>query len=1055
MRSLSVKAKLIISLALPTVFICVFMGAYIWQYIKSSQEADNAILVIQQSMSINALVHDIQAERGLSAAYTIDPSSRLKEQLFVQRQQTDQQLFLFNQLVQDHPFVKALSQQKNIINQQDIITDIRTSAESVNSVRFDRYTQLIAENLNFVSAMQEQVRSEQLSFNMDYYIPLVWFKEFASIERGSFHRIYKSDRFNQNTLSQLFSLRDKQDLIFLQLQRLIPNTFKQDLSRITEYARNGKLNQIISQAKFESKKQDVLNEARSYFGLINHYFKGYLLRRDQVYYQKFMTQYQDSYRVLSAYKSMDYANEQINVLFDILDHYKQVMDGLDKHVIDNAEVNRIDNDFIDLESRALKNIELIRQDILNISFADWWKGATERIDIIDEIISSTSEQYIEMVVQVKREKHQELLIEVSLIFAVVFIGVALAYRTIHQVLQELYMFTEQMKKINSASSNKKLDIHSESHLITDVVDTFNDIVTSIDVTQHEHFLSTAFFNSAGEGMVISDQYNNIEMINPAFTRMTGFKKQDVLSKSILHFLTDKYDNKLTHGLIKQTVLTKGCWESEVKIKDKSNRNSSVFMSVAVVKDKDDRISHYIYLLKNLDKWKKYEEEIWIKANFDSLTNLPNRDMGMEKLKQVIEHSKRYRIMAAVMFIDLDNFKLINDSLGHSAGDELLCHVSERLRNHVRATDIVCRLGGDEFVVILSEIKYVNEAKVLADKLITEISKPYLLQNQHDGVISASIGITLTPDDGTDFETLLKNADTAMYHAKELGRNNSQFYTHQLNQKVTARMSLEQDLYRGLMRDEFISYYQPIFEIDSKRITGVEALIRWNHPEKGLVYPGDFIDLAEEVGIVIDFGNLMITQTLIQLQAWQSQGIYIHAAINLSSKQFAPGHADNLVKLVESELQKYDIAGEYLHIEITERVFMDNTDLVAETLVRLRNLGIRIHLDDFGTGYSSLKYLINFPVDYLKIDRSFISRIGDNENARKVIKSIVAMTKELDLKVVAEGIEEESECDFLAQLGCEFGQGYWFARPVAVEKLELSSIEIIDIDITEIEPLERI
>jgi len=826
----------------------------------------------------------------------------------------------------------------------------------------------------------------------------------------------------------------------LQLQRVIPGALKSDLDKISSHGRNSKLNQMMNQAKFESKKQDLLDEGRSYFGLINHYFKGYLLRRDQVYYQQFMLLYQDAFRMLSAYKGMDYANPQITELFDILELYKQTVEGLDKTVVDKEEVSRIDTQFLELESRAIASIGLVRQHILNINFADWWESSTQRIELVEGIIESTSKQYIKMVRELKNTRQQELWIEMSLIFVVMFVGVALAYRTVYQVIQELHMFTEKMKTISSTSSNKTLDIHSGSHLITDVVDTFNDIVSSIDATQHEHLLSSAFFNSAGEGMVVSDKYNNIEMINPAFMRMTGFTKQDVLSKSILYFLTDKYDNKITHKSIMQTLMKKGCWESEVKISDKSNSITSVFISVAVVKDQGDCISHYIYLLKNLDKWKKYEEEIWIKANFDSLTNLPNRDMGLEKLKQIVEHSKRYRVMAAVMFIDLDNFKLINDTLGHSAGDELLCHVSERLQKNVRATDIVCRLGGDEFVVILSEIKYVNEAKVLADKLIAEISMPYLLQNKHDGIISASIGITLTPDDGSDVETLLKNADTAMYHAKELGRNNSQFFTPELNQKVTARMALEQELYRGLMREEFISYYQPIFEIDSKRVVGVEALIRWNHPEKGLVYPGDFIDLAEEVGVVIEFGNLMIRQTMIQLQAWQAEGIYIHAAINISSKQFAPAHADNLVKLVANELLKYDIAGEYLHIEITERVFMENTDLVAETLAKLRELGVRIHLDDFGTGYSSLKYLINFPVDYLKIDRSFISRIGDNDNARKVIKTIVAMTKELDLKVVAEGIEEQNECEFLARLDCEYGQGYWFAKPAAAEHLALSLVD---------------
>lgn len=1037
-KNLPVRAKLITSLTIPILLICVFAGIYFWQYIKSTQETDDAILVIQQSMSINALVHEIQAERGLSAALVIEPYARLEQQVLKQRIKTDQQLVLFNQLLQNNPAINLLAEQNDIDNQQQIITMLRKVVDSGENDRFESYTQLVAGNLEFVSAMQKHVVNNHSLVDLNYYVPLLWFKEFAGLERGSFNRIYKSDNFNQYTFAKLYSLREKQQLIFSQLQRLIPSSFKDDLERITDYTRNGKLNSMLEKARYESQKQDVLNKARSYFGLINHYFKGYLLRRDPIYYQQFMNQYQDAFNILSTYKSMDYNNQQMQVLFDILEQYKQVVERLDPKIIDKTQVAKIDADFVKIEYLALESIGLIRHDVLNINFEDWWLAATQRIDIIDGIINSTSEQYIDLVMQLKRDKYKSLFFELSAIFIVVFIGVVFAYRTIHQVLQELQLFAVQMKAIDSASSNKRLSIHSDSHLMTDVVDTFNNIVTSMDAAQHDHLLSSAFFNSAGEGMVISDKSNHIEMINPAFTRMTGFEKEDLLGSTILNLLTDKFDNKLLHKVIMQALLNSESWESEVKIRDKTDCYRSVFLSVAAVKDKDDCISHYIYLLKNLDKWKKHEEEIWVKANFDSLTNLPNRNMGLEKLKQVVEHSKRSGVIAAVMFIDLDNFKIINDSLGHSAGDELLCHVSERLRKNIRATDIVCRLGGDEFVVIVSEIKHVSEVKVLADKLISEISKPYLLQNQHEGFISASIGITLTPNDGSDVEILLRNADIAMYHAKDLGRNNSQFYTQQLNQKITARMEIEQELRRGLKRDEFISHYQPIFAIKTKEIIGVEALIRWQHHEKGLIYPGDFIDIAEETGIVIDFGNLMISQTLIQLHTWQAQGIYIHAAVNLSSKQFSPEHAENLVNLISSELQKYNIAGEYLHIEITERVFMKNIDLVTDTLVKLRNLGIKIHLDDFGTGYSSLKYLINFPVDYLKIDRSFISRISDNGKARKVIKTIVAMTSELELKVVAEGIENQKEYEFLAKLGCDYGQGYWFASAASADELVLPS-----------------
>ena len=330
MRSLSVKAKLIISLAVPTVLIFAFVTVYIGQYIKSSRESDNVILVIQQSIAINALVHEMQAERGLSAAQIIEPSTRLKQQLLAQRLQTDQQLKLFQILVQNNTAIKSLAQQNHAVNQQTIIADIRESVDIDKHDTFELYTRLIANNLKLVSAMQEQVRSEELAFNMDYYVPLIWFKEFASIERGTFHRIYKLESFNQNTLAQLFSLRDKQELIFLQLQRLSPKEFKGDLARLTDSRRTAKVNQMIQQAKFESKKQDVLDEARSYFSLISHYFKSYLLRREPIYYTQFMKIYQDGYKALETYRSMDYANSEIAVLFEILDRYKMVIESLDK-----------------------------------------------------------------------------------------------------------------------------------------------------------------------------------------------------------------------------------------------------------------------------------------------------------------------------------------------------------------------------------------------------------------------------------------------------------------------------------------------------------------------------------------------------------------------------------------------------------------------------------------------------------------------------------------------------------------------------------------------------
>jgi diguanylate cyclase (GGDEF)-like protein/PAS domain S-box-containing protein len=405
------------------------------------------------------------------------------------------------------------------------------------------------------------------------------------------------------------------------------------------------------------------------------------------------------------------------------------------------------------------------------------------------------------------------------------------------------------------------------------------------------------------------------------------------------------------------------------------------------------------------------------ADHDALTGLPNRRLLEDRLRQALALSHRNRKASAVMFVDLDRFKTINDSLGHAVGDALLKEVAARLVRQLREGDTICRIGGDEFVIVLPEVKRSSDVAQVAQKVIEQLSQPVIVE-ERELLVTCSIGIAVYPDDGRDAATLIRNADAAMYHAKELGRASYQFFTEQMNQAASRRLRLENDLRRALGRDELRLHYQPIVEIASGRVVAHEALARWQHPERGLVLPAEFIQLAEETGIILKIGEWVLSQAC----RWSTfigteQGLQI--ALNLSARQFNDPH---LPRMVARALRATGLPPGLLELEITESTAMQQTDVTLSTLQRLKALGVSIAIDDFGTGYSSLAYLRRFPVDKVKIDRSFVSEVPQNHDQGAIISAIVALAHALQLRVVAEGVETQAQRDFLASCGCDFIQG---------------------------------
>ena len=426
-----------------------------------------------------------------------------------------------------------------------------------------------------------------------------------------------------------------------------------------------------------------------------------------------------------------------------------------------------------------------------------------------------------------------------------------------------------------------------------------------------------------------------------------------------------------------------------------------------------------------------EEKILRQAHFDALTKLPNRFLSLDRLSQQIKESQRNQESVALLFLDLDDFKKVNDSLGHETGDKLLIEAANRLQDTVRTGDTVGRLGGDEFIIILPSLINSADAGAMASHLISQFIKPFKIENR-ELILTASIGISIFPEDGKNSSELLRNADSAMYHSKELGRNTYSYFTEAMNLNVSRRLTLEEQMHGALDRGEFWLLYQPQVSVDSGNIIGTEALLRWTNPVLGDVYPDEFIPIAEHTGLIIAIGQFVLTEALNMTRQWQKDSNKnFRIAVNLSPRQF---REPNLVSFVEKTIKESGMSASLLELEITEGVLMSGHNFIDEALTSLAELGVGLAMDDFGTGYSSLSYLRRYSFDTLKIDRSFINDITLDPDDRELVNAIVAMAHGLGLKVVAEGVETEAQFEHLASQGCEFVQGYFFSKPVKPEKI---------------------
>ena len=542
--------------------------------------------------------------------------------------------------------------------------------------------------------------------------------------------------------------------------------------------------------------------------------------------------------------------------------------------------------------------------------------------------------------------------------------------------------------------------------------------------------AAAVFDATQEGVLVTDAEQRIVHVNPAFTRITGYAAEEVLGQHPSLLKSGRHDPAFYHGLW-HALQSRGAWSGEVWNRRKSGDIYPQWQCIRSIHDDQGTLSHYVAVFSDITALKRSQRELDYLAHHDPLSNLPNRLLFTERVEHALERAGREQRPGAVLLIDLDHFKHINESLGHNVGDLLLKAVGERLGEQLGNGTTLARLGGDEFGLLCEQCAAAAQAASLAQQLLQHLGAPFHLNGQ-ELYVSASIGISLFPGDAHSVEQVLRNADSALFKAKNSGREGFAFYTQALTEYARQRVELASALRHAVDNGELRVHYQPLHCLRSQRAVGVEALVRWQHPQRGLVAPGEFIPIAEDSGLIGAIDSWVLEQACRQMVAWQAAATPLQfVAVNVSSRLFSRGELDQRVAQV---LATTGLDPDCLELEVTESAVMDDPDLALALLSRLRGLGVRLAIDDFGTGYSSLARLKGLPVQKLKLDQSFVRGLPDDQDDAAITRAVIALGHSLELEILAEGIERPEQMEFLRQLGCDHGQGYHFGRPQAAEQL---------------------
>ncbi len=886
--------------------------------------------------------------------------------------------------------------QTNLIGKK--IDKITKKEEPTNATAYEMEINLLGTGFSVLSYLHDRDETQLAAIEQDSRD----FEEFrrkydslieSSEEKSLGIRLDEGYAEFQSTADDLVRIEDEQTT---KMDTLLMNLDELD-TLVNQVQSSVSPSDAQSYAKLEAALEMEVNTNGIVKGLGN-----YLRTHDSQYEELVYQDEQDFYRYYEQYSSLALSAEEQQWATQLY----SLFEG-------SVELSKLIIDLDRAKEAALENIVRIRGQ-LDVALEDGIRALTQQDLKSAETDAGSTVDRIGVATAI--------LLVLGLIFGVVVS--VITTRSITKPVIKLVGATRAVAR-GDLFARVKIDSHDE---LGDLGASFNRMTEDLQQTTVSRNYFDNMVRSMTDTLIVVSPEGRIEAVNPATCALLGYEEYELAGEPLGKILAD-HDPALLSQL--NTPTADGVRNVEKTYISREGRNIPVLFSASVMRFEDGETQGIVCLAQDITERKRAEETIRHLAYHDHLTGLPNRRLFQDRFIVALAQAQRTNEPMALMSIDLDRFKLVNDTLGHAVGDQLLQEVSSRLSSVVRSGDTLARLGGDEFCLLMPRTERVEDAAKVAEKIKDVLKTPFHVDGQ-DVHVTASLGISLYPFDG-DAEKILVNADAAMYRAKELGRNNCQLYVEVMDTKPLRRLTLENGLHQALEREEFVVHYQPQADIRTGEIVGVEALVRWQHPDKGLVLPQEFIPWAEDAGLIVPLGEWVLRTACTQAKAWQDGGLPpLRVAVNLSARQFQ--HSD-LLEMVASVFAETGLEPNYLELEITESIAMQNGELTINVLRGLRDLGIRIGIDDFGTGYSSLSNLKNFPIDTLKIDQSFVRDLTTDPNDAAIATTVIAMAHSLNLKVIAEGVETPEQLDFLKERGCHEVQGYLISKALPASALK--------------------
>jgi len=1039
--NLKIRHKLLLLLIFPFGILMLFTGYEVTQKWHQWGEAKQMQELYEAALDFSDVIHALQRERGLSAGFLGSEGDKFREELERQRLETDRLIRDARFFDTQAPFFagKFARIGSNVTSFLDTLEYLQVLRGHVDNGRaegiFEHYSTIIASAINLIENVGVITEDAILARNDQIYGILLRLQEFASRERGLVNALLSSGKIEHALISQVIFIQAEQDSLRKRFRHVTAATnLAVQMESLQSDPVNVHMRHMREALSSKMKKLDTLDQMASvlgYGGLV-HQFKDYVIRGKESCKAGFLQHYAKVQAYLDYFLTIPNLTESelanIEVIRATFEKYHSFLPVIERMHEEGAAVSEIDRAVRIDDASAVAAIGSLRTGVPAIDADDWFRSATEAINLLKSASDAVRQQSL-LYIEEKTGKTLFALISYALLAAVVallsfYLGVTITRRLTVGTM-EISRALQRLEDGGDFSS--PIQVYGDDEIAA-MGRSFNSLIEERRAAERKLHLVFRVFDSTADGIVVTDPEQRIILVNRATTKITGFSEEELVGKTPRVLSSGRHDQAFYQAMWK-TLSEKGSWQGDIWNRRKNGEVYPQWQNISEVRDEQGRLLNYISVFSDISAIMQSQAQLEHLAHHDPLTGLPNRLLLDQHLSQGLERAYRQRQLMAVLFLDLDRFKNVNDSLGHLAGDALLKQVSQRLKQLIRAEDLIARLGGDEFAIVLESPADTLSVGMVAQKCIDAFAEPFMINN-NVVYIGASIGISIFPDDGSDPADLIKYADTAMYHVKECGRNAFQFYNRQMTEQAVHRLTVENELRDAINNEDFTLYYQPQIALDTGRIVGAEALIRWQKTTGEFVAPDTFVPIAEESGLIEHIDRWVLQKACSDAVLWRKEGAFVgFVAVNISGFSIEHGL---LIEMVEKALRQSRMAPDRLELEITEGYLMEHKDAAVKTIDELRKLGVMFSIDDFGTGYSSLSYLKTLPVNKLKIDRSFIRDIQQNEYDKAIAMSVIALGHSMQMEVIAEGVEIEEQAEILRALGCDSAQGYFYSKPVPAD-----------------------